>query len=228
MSQPSDKAAQNPRAGRRRCPAKAERIEMITCAAGKLFLRDGYAQASVARIAAEAGVSTRTIYAHYNNKAALFEAVIGRFLNRKGAAPATADLDQLEPRAALMVFANKLMARARDSNSAALFRLVATEAGRFPALSACVTQSDKDALRSALAEYLCDQTKRGVLRLSDPDHAASVFLQMILGEIYDRWLFRSDACLEELDFPAHMDYVIDVFLRGVAPRDPATSHVQTR
>ncbi|WP_433166627.1 TetR/AcrR family transcriptional regulator [Kribbella sp. CA-247076] len=40
------------------------------------FGRDGYARASMDAIAAGAGVSTRTIYAHFGNKAGLFEAVI--------------------------------------------------------------------------------------------------------------------------------------------------------
>ncbi|TDD16271.1 TetR/AcrR family transcriptional regulator [Kribbella turkmenica] len=40
------------------------------------FGRDGYARASIDAIAAAAGVSTRTIYAHFGNKAGLFESVI--------------------------------------------------------------------------------------------------------------------------------------------------------
>ncbi|MEV0288356.1 MULTISPECIES: TetR/AcrR family transcriptional regulator [unclassified Kribbella] len=40
------------------------------------FARDGYARAGMDAIAAAAAVSTRTIYAHFGNKAKLFEAVI--------------------------------------------------------------------------------------------------------------------------------------------------------
>lgn len=40
------------------------------------FARDGYARAGMDAIAAAAAVSTRTIYAHFGNKAQLFEAVI--------------------------------------------------------------------------------------------------------------------------------------------------------
>jgi AcrR family transcriptional regulator len=41
-----------------------------------LFARDGYTRASLDAIAAEAGVSNRTIYNHFNDKAELFQAVI--------------------------------------------------------------------------------------------------------------------------------------------------------
>lgn len=42
----------------------------------RLFARDGYSRASIEAIAQEAGVSTRTIYNHYADKAALFRAVL--------------------------------------------------------------------------------------------------------------------------------------------------------
>ena len=42
----------------------------------RLFLRDGYARTSVDAIAAEAGVSKRTIYNHYGDKESLFLSVV--------------------------------------------------------------------------------------------------------------------------------------------------------
>ncbi|HEY1179693.1 MAG TPA: TetR/AcrR family transcriptional regulator [Phytomonospora sp.] len=41
-----------------------------------VFARDGYARASIDAISAEAGVSTRTIYNHFEDKAALFVTVV--------------------------------------------------------------------------------------------------------------------------------------------------------
>src|SRR5947209_19304506 len=41
-----------------------------------LFARDGYTRASVDAIADQAGVSTRTLYNHFGDKAGLFHAVI--------------------------------------------------------------------------------------------------------------------------------------------------------
>lgn len=42
----------------------------------RVFARDGYTRASIDGLAAEAGVSSRTIYNHYGDKAGLFRAVI--------------------------------------------------------------------------------------------------------------------------------------------------------
>jgi AcrR family transcriptional regulator len=48
----------------------------ILAGAMTMFARDGYTRASLDAIAAEAGVSSRTIYNHFGDKAHLFEAVI--------------------------------------------------------------------------------------------------------------------------------------------------------
>lgn len=57
----------------RRAPDK--RRSILTGALA-LFARDGYTRASVDAIAAEAGVSTRTLYNHFGDKAGLFQEVI--------------------------------------------------------------------------------------------------------------------------------------------------------
>ena len=60
-----------PRPGR-----TADKRRSILDGALTLFARDGYTRASIDAIAAQAGVSTRTIYNHFGDKARLFEEVI--------------------------------------------------------------------------------------------------------------------------------------------------------
>ncbi|WEK12786.1 MAG: helix-turn-helix domain containing protein [Candidatus Microbacterium phytovorans] len=50
--------------------------EHLLAAAGRLFLRDGYARTSLAAVAREAGVAERTVYVRFATKAALFQRVI--------------------------------------------------------------------------------------------------------------------------------------------------------
>ena len=54
-------------------PAKREAIEH---AGLRVFARLGYTRASIDLISEEAGVSTRTIYNHFENKLGLFSAVL--------------------------------------------------------------------------------------------------------------------------------------------------------
>jgi AcrR family transcriptional regulator len=187
-------------------------------AATHVFLRDGYGLASIDKVASEAGVSTRTIYERFKNKAGLLVAVIERLLERMATGITGADLEGLEPRAALMLIARAITDRARDPASAALFRIVATEAHRFPELALQMRENDKRCIDAALAAYLRREIKRGTLVLADADKAAALFLQMVFCELHERWLFGPEEALAQPDLTAHLNYVVDLFLLGAAPR----------
>jgi len=58
-----------------RLPA-AERRQQILAVALRVFAKSGYVQASTAEIAAQAGISEPTIYRHFENKQALYLAVL--------------------------------------------------------------------------------------------------------------------------------------------------------
>jgi AcrR family transcriptional regulator len=87
---------------------RPDKRQVIVDGALEVFARDGYTRASMDGIAAHAGVSVRTIYNHFPDKAALFHAVITasargvaaahvglvhRHLGASGGASATGDLD---------------------------------------------------------------------------------------------------------------------------------------
>ena len=194
------------------------RTAALINAATRVFLREGYGLASIDKVAAEAGVSTRTIYERYKNKADLLGAVIGRLVDRMPTVLSTLDLNRLEPKAALGVIAEIITDRARDPDAVALFRIVATEAHRFPELAAKMRENNKLCVGNAVANYLRTQARRGLLNLADPDRAATLFLQMICSELHDRLLFGGEAELATFDFKSHVDHVIDLFLLGAAPR----------
>jgi len=207
-----------PKRGRPRRGTEVARTAALINAATRVFLREGYGLASIDKVAAEAGVSTRTIYERYKNKADLLGAVISRLVDRTSAALATAELNRLEPRAALSLIADTITSRARDPDAAALFRIVATEAQRFPALAAKMRENNKQCVDNVVANYLRAQVARGELTLADPDRAATLFLQMICSELHESLLFGGEAAVARLDCKAHVEHVIDIFLLGATPR----------
>jgi TetR/AcrR family transcriptional regulator, mexJK operon transcriptional repressor len=207
-----------PKRGRPRRGTEIARTAALINAATRVFLREGYGLASIDKVAAEAGVSTRTIYERYKNKADLLGAVIGRLVDRMSTVLSTLDLNRLEPRAALGVIAEIITDRARDPDAVALFRIVATEAHRFPELASKMRANNKLCVDNVVANYLRSQASRGVLNLADPERAATLFLQMICSELHDRLLFGGEAEVATLDFKSHVDHVIDLFLLGAAPR----------
>jgi AcrR family transcriptional regulator len=208
----------NRRVGRPRRGTEIARTEALLNAATRVFLRDGYGQASIDRVAAEAGVSTRTIYERYKNKADLFGATIDRLVERMTTVLSTANLGRLEPREGLLWMAQAIIERALDPDSAALFRVIDTEAHRFPDLAAKMRDNDKRCIDSAVADYLRGQVERGSLYLDDIDKAATLFLRMIFSELHERWLFGGDEAVAQMDLMTHAVQVIDLFLLGALPR----------
>ncbi len=205
-----------PRVGRPRRGTEAERNDALIAAATQVFLRDGYGGSSIDKMASEAGVSTRTIYERYKNKADLLGAVITRLVERDMAAILDpAELDRLAPRDALTAIGQTLTGRAIQPDSAALFRILAMEAQRFPELAAKMRTNAKGRLNDAVAVYFQGQVQRGSLRIADPHRAASLFLQMVCGEVKECMLFGTEAELAGLDSTAHINMAVDIFLNGV-------------
>jgi TetR/AcrR family transcriptional regulator, regulator of autoinduction and epiphytic fitness len=106
----------------------------IVEAAARLFVRDGYAAASVAGIAQEAGVAVPTVYAAFRNKAGVLRAVVDLTVRGDDAdAPlaSRADWQEMEsradPRAQLALFAR--LHREIGDREAAVFAQLEAAAG---------------------------------------------------------------------------------------------------
>jgi AcrR family transcriptional regulator len=187
--------------------------------ATRQFLRDGYTLASVADIAQEARVSTRTIYKRFTNKAGLWVAVIERLMMRDmEVVLATAHFDATEPRLALTAIGEFIYTRARAPAATSLFRMVAADVQRFPDLAAKINRDTKLRLENAVVNYLRSQTRRGTLSVADPERAATLFIQMVCSALRERLLFGPVEEITQLDHEAHLDFVIDIFLNGMARR----------
>lgn len=207
------------RVGRPRRGTEAARADRLLTAATQVFLRDGYGAASIDRVATQAGVSTRTIYERYKNKADLLAAVVTRLVDRDmESGLASAELDRLEPAQALLTIGQIIMARISDPETVALFRLLAKDAQRYPDMAAKMRVSAKARVDDAVANYFRRQVKVGTMHLNDPDRAAVLFLQMVCAEIHECQLFGTAAHLAEIDQAAHLSYVIELFMHGALPR----------
>jgi len=152
-----------------------------------VFARDGYARASIDVIAAEAAVSTRTIYNHFQDKAGLFGAVIQESATRVAAAQLEIvdrhlrKITDLE--ADLIEFGIAWRAPMPDyAEHSALVRQVNAEAGHIPAEAIeAWQQAGPLAVRRALADRLAAFSTDGLLTVDDPLRAALHFSLLISG-----------------------------------------------
>lgn len=111
----------------------------ILTAARELFLGEGFERASMDAIAANAGVSKRTVYDYYGDKRALLLAVVEQAVQALGSA-VTAAIDEhlaevSDIEAALIGFAGGITDSAIGSTDyTALMRLLSTESDNLPEL----------------------------------------------------------------------------------------------
>ncbi|MGK5532765.1 TetR/AcrR family transcriptional regulator [Streptomyces sp. URMC 129] len=164
----------------------ADKRRAILAGALTVFARDGYSRANVDAIAAEAGVSTRTIYNHFGDKAALFHDVIRESATRAADAQ-IAIIDRhlrkvtdLEPD--LVAFGLDWAAQSTAGHAAhfALTRQINAERGHIPRPAIDAWQElGPLRVRRALAARLRALTDRGLLRDGDPDLAAVHLMKLV-------------------------------------------------
>src|SRR5271166_2656723 len=204
---PADTPTHKP--GRPRRGTEPERMDALIHAATKIFLKEGYGLASIDKIASEAGISTRTIYERFKNKGELMSAVITRLIDRDMQSIAELEeLDLMEPEQALTLIGRTVASRLADPESAALFRIIATESQRFPELTAKVRAGGKARLDGVLAGYFRRQMQRGVFLPDDPARAAALFTHMITAELQECLLFKCRESIGELDQRDHIARVV--------------------
>ncbi|WP_433327810.1 TetR/AcrR family transcriptional regulator [Spirillospora sp. CA-294931] len=201
----------------------AEKREAIVLAAREVFLREGFARASVDAIAATAGVSKRTVYNHYADKERLFLSVI-----EETVAPVIAGFVQIAERhlGDVTDLEADLNAFGRDwvrltvvfPEHPALLRLVIAEATHFPSLVEAWRGAGSARGGRVLAEHLRRIGDRGLLAIPDADEAARHLTALVCNPPQSRSFFGTrplaDAEIDDL-----VGSAIRAFLRIYRPAE---------
>jgi TetR/AcrR family transcriptional regulator, mexJK operon transcriptional repressor len=198
--------------------AVAARMRHLISVASDEFVTRGFSEASVSRIARDAGMSKKTIYARFPNKDALLVAVVEDLATRAREAV----LDGMttmtgEPTQVLTRFG---MRTARDWTSpreVAIYRLIISEVGRFPQLAEIFTATI-EVMRSTLATYLREQVDAGTLAITDPEAACRQFGMLAHGELRERTMLGEK--VSERMIAATVGHAVTLFLDGYAVGAP--------
>jgi TetR/AcrR family transcriptional repressor of mexJK operon len=194
--------------------AVAARLRHILAVASAEFVSRGYAEASVSRIAQDARVSKKTIYARYPSKQALLLAVTSDLASRLHEMAITAMAGSAgDPERTLTSFGTQIARNWAGAEEVGLYRLIICEAVRFPEL-ASVYRDTMARFRGTLAAYLREQSARGTLAITDPDAAAHQFGMLAYGEIREKALLGET--VTDDDITAVVQRAVQVFLTGYA------------
>ena len=170
--------------------------EDILGAAYAVILEVGYERASMDAVAARAGTTKRTVYAHFANKEALFAAVFdllkGYFLGQLR----TPDSYSTDVNEALVLFCGRFLEKLLWDGAIRLARVCASEAIRFPKGSAEFCNVIFTEVEMRLATYL-------KLKLKLSSRTSAEAAQRLLGQIlyprFPRTLFGVESPGESFD-----------------------------
>lgn len=204
--------------GRPRDPAKAR---AILDAGWSLFLERGVEGTSIEAIAAEAGVSKATLYSHFPDRAALFEAAVRREMERIERAQG---LPASDPPAAigdqLRAFGAGIMGFLASKPAIDFYSAVAGELRRHGPLARTFYDLGPGRTHGNLAALLAAGVRRGELADLDPGEAAEELFGLWQGFTNFRFSLGIDVEALRDDLAARVDRGVAVFLRayGVPPR----------
>lgn len=190
------------------------KASLVLEAAQEIFTECGYGTASMDAIAARAGVSKATVYAHFSSKEGLFEAMMENECRRCiEQMQIPAHVEQLALRPALTQIARSFLKLVLTPRLLSIYRVAISESRRFPELGLIFYNSGPKVTLDGLANYLETAKTNGIIQTDDARLAAYQFLGLLRGDLQLRALvgierLSADA-IERL-----ADHGVDTFLRA--------------
>lgn len=161
--------------------AETERLEAhLLDDAQRLFLVQGYARTTMDAIARDAGVTRKTLYARYANKAEVLAAVVDRLLDAGLAASPAPDAPRdaaSSPRTQLRQLARELAQMSSGPQVAGLNRLALAEAVQVPELARLFARLYERAVNHVAGVLARLQAEGHLPRLGDERMAATLFIE---------------------------------------------------
>ena len=197
---------------------KGRKFKQVLEGARKVFLREGYAGASVDDIAGEAKVSKATLYSYFPDKEQMFSEVFRADLLQEDdepLLPVSTDRPAVE---ALPLIVAALAGQMVSGAGLRTYRMRVGESARFPDLAREYHDSSHRRQREAVRNALERWVRRGELEIEDPELAAEQLISLAAALIRDRALFLGGDSVSDLHLRRITDGAVQVFLSAYAPR----------
>ncbi|MEZ5817141.1 MAG: TetR/AcrR family transcriptional regulator [Hyphomicrobiaceae bacterium] len=218
---PSPSTPEARRGGRPAAGTDPRKRRQILDGAAKVFRRTGFDAASMADVAAEAGVSKATLYVYYPSKEQLFAAVIGEERDRSiGQIVETLDPEHAA-REALSQFGRLLVQILGRPNVIQAHRIVIGVCERMPEIGRQMYDGGPRRVCRALQTYLEARVAAGELAIADTELAAQQFLELCQAGIVRPRLYAAvSAPLSQVAAERVVNAAVEMFLAryGVPPK----------
>jgi TetR/AcrR family transcriptional repressor of mexJK operon len=194
---------------------KEQKRQTILAAALAEFLERGFLGAGMDRVAARAGASKVTVYAHFADKQALFDAVCAEAIadaERAGSELVEALAESTDLRRDLRAFAREHIAGVTAPHLIQLRRMIIGEARRFPDLARAWHRGAPERGHETLARVITRLSDRGLVRATDPLLAAQHLNYLILSIPLNEAMFAVRDRHDEADLRHWADEAVRVWL----------------
>lgn len=196
--------------------------QSILAAATELFLQRGFLATNMDEVAATAGVSKQTVYAHFGTKEALFLDVVTGMTGVAGDELQEQVADPVDGRpieAFLLDFAEQQLAIVMTPRLMQLRRLVIGEAERFPELGKRLHAKGPGRSIGRLSKALAHYSETGEVAAGDLRSAASFFNWLVMGEPVNDAMLLGDEAIPDLDaLRSHARESVRIFLSAYGRR----------
>jgi TetR/AcrR family transcriptional repressor of mexJK operon len=213
-----------PRHGGR--PSRAAALQLrdrILEVATELFLTEGYGSTSIEAVAGRARISKRTFYHRFDDKAALFAAVVHRIIEQIRPPPGVPLLEGATLQEILRRLAGFILRAALSPQAIALHRLITAESARFPNLVRAVYDEGWAQEATALiGDLLSRELRDPRLTIELRSFAAAQFLHMVVA-LPQRRIMGLGAPMTPGELDAWADDAVNLFLNGCRGLSGASS-----
>lgn len=197
--------------------SESPKRQAVICAAGDLFIAQGYGAVSMDAVARAAGVSKATLYAHFASKDALFATIINEACLKNVAVGDLLPEPAGDLAAALSALGQRMLRFLLDPGALAIHRVVVAESVRFPELGRAFYDNGPGLFRQTFSEWLTVQAAAGQLGVPDPLMAADQFMGMLrTGGIFLRASLGLPPPPTEAEINATVAAAVRTFLRAYA------------
>ena len=189
----------------------------ILDAAKRLFVRDGFDGVSMDQIAAEAGVSKLTVYSHFGDKGNLFSEAVRAHCEESMPAALFEPAPAVPLRERPVAIGHAFVAMVMTPDAIAAHRILCAPQVTGSGLADRLWAAGPRPLQASFTAMLERRIRAGELDIPDPPRAASHFFTLLKGEPHSQAVHGLPAGdIGSLD--AHVDSVVDMFLRAYARR----------
>ncbi len=184
-----------------------EKAEKILKGALPQFLKNGYARASMDRIASSAGVSKQTLYSYFSDKDGLFHALIEHIANEKFQLVWSQPLEG-EAEEVLKGLAQRILSQVNKTDHVAFFRLIVAESKEREDLGEVFLKNIAEPAIKILTEYFQEHQE---LNFKDPEAIARIFVGSLIDFILTQEIFGGKKFMP-MESERLVDSLIDLIL----------------